>query len=81
MLDTDNRPPKTPLVSRDPDPEIISEFTYEGGASDTDSNSVMIEEDDLLATRRAETPRTAAPVVKGEELSLSDISDVKPLGH
>lgn len=79
MLNSDiNRPPRMLIGERKSvhvEDDIISEFAFDEAGSSTDSNSVIIEDDDMLATNRITTgsssrkelPHTNAP---GE---LSDI--------
>lgn len=74
-----NRPPKTLLGDRkvlSVDDDIISEFAFDGEGSDTDSNSVLIEEDDIMSTRRVGTATNNKPELP-KTISLGELSDIE----
>lgn len=75
----ENRPPKTVIGDKKVlpvDDDIISEFAFDGEGSDTDSNSVLIEEDDIMSTKRVGTA-TNSKLELPRTISLGDLSDIE----
>lgn len=75
----DNRPPKTVVGDKKApatDDDIISEFAFDGEGSDTDSNSVIIEDDDIMSTKRIGTA-TSSKLEIPKTISLGELSDIE----